>query len=93
MVHGRMIPTWLVPTIASMAFGLICAFLIFAYRWMDSVKDNHLKHIQKAVESSADSALKTHSAMLELAIREEERFKAQAKDFEDMKYLIRTRGL
>jgi len=39
---------------ASAAFTLFVAFVIFSYRWMDSVRDNHLAHIQSAVERTAE---------------------------------------
>lgn len=37
---------WLYPALATSVFGLFLAFLIFAYRWMDAVKDNHLHTIE-----------------------------------------------
>lgn len=45
--------TWLYPTLATCAFGLFIAAIIFAYRWADQVKDNHLAHIEANTERMA----------------------------------------
>jgi len=79
--------------LAGTAFALFVAFLIFAYRWMDSVKDNHLTHIQAAVESTALHSAETAQQLRDLAIREEARHTLEMRANEELKDLIRRVGL
>lgn len=80
-------------TLAGVAFSLFVGIVIYAYRWMDSVKENHLTHIQADVTRTANAAVQTNAQLLELAIREDERHKQELAAFDDLKMLIRTRGL
>ncbi len=84
---------WVITTIAGAAFSVFVALVIYFYRWMDSVKENHLTHIQTAVEKTATAAVQTNAQLLELSIREGERYAAQQQEFSYMRELIRTRGL
>jgi hypothetical protein len=79
--------------LAIAGFVALVTFLLSAYLWMYQVKENHLTHIQKGVERTADEAVLTNIKLSELAIREEERHKAEIRAFEDLKTLIRTQGL
>jgi hypothetical protein len=45
---------WYIQAIISLSFTLLVAFLVYGYRWMDSVKDNHLSHIQESTRKAAD---------------------------------------
>jgi hypothetical protein len=56
--------SWLIGTMASVIFAMVLAFVIYGYRWMDAVKDNHLVHIQKACESSAERLIDVREAVL-----------------------------
>ena len=49
--------------LASASFTLFVAFVIFSYRWMDSVRDNHLAHIQSAVERTAEEMTELNKAI------------------------------
>lgn len=79
--------------LAIAGFVAFVSFLIYAHVWMDQVKHNHLTHIQRGVERTADAASETNTKLAELAIREDERHKQQQQQFEDLKTLIRTQGL
>lgn len=80
-------------TLASLAFAIIVAFVIYGYRWMDAVKENHLTHIQRATEQTAIHTNETNIKMIELSVREEMRHAQEMQAFEDLKTLVRTRGL
>lgn len=80
-------------SMAGAAFSIFVGLVIYIYRWMDSVKENHLTHIQAGVEKTAAAAIQTNQQLAELAIREEMRHEQEQQSFEDLKTLIRTRGL
>jgi len=99
-----MTPTWAATGIIALCAGLFIAFLIFAYRWMDAVKDNHLAHIQAAGEKTAEHTLELwmgmrahdehegthHKEVMDAMKRDED---ARRREFDELKTLIRTHGL
>lgn len=75
--------------LAIAAFVAFVTFLLSAHQWMHAVKENHLAHIQKGVERTADAADNTNTKLAELAIREEARHAAQLQALADLKDHIR----
>jgi hypothetical protein len=72
--------SWFVTTLAGSSFALFVALVIYVYRWMDAVKDNHLTHIQSAVEKTAALTSESNDRMKELAIREDERHRRHTEE-------------
>lgn len=93
LTPGRKYGAPLLNWVIGAAFTLFVALVIYVYRWMDSVKDNHLTHIQEAVQQTANHTAETNLKLIELSIREEARHTQQIEAFDHLKELIRSRGL
>jgi len=60
-----MTPTWVILSLAGIAFSLFVAFLIRGYLFMDKVETNHLAHIQADMAKvAASTALLAESMRL-----------------------------
>jgi len=99
-----MTPTWAVAAIVALVAGLVIAFLIRGYLFMDKVEGNHLAHMQSDLSKTAQHTLDLyigmrdhdmheqahHTQMMERLQQETE---ARRREFEALRDLIRTHGL